>query len=315
MKFANQHRDDYRFAHTTSADVAAKAGHSEALVIYRPKAMKNKFEESEIVFDEKMTVGIIRAWAKAHASGSCPIATLDNLEKLPKPIAIAFYNVDYELDPKGTQYWRNRVMKAGKEFPNMNYAVGSSTGWANMLNGELNGAGWDFSKPKVVVFDAAGKKFLMEEEFTADQSSFKAFLTKFEAGEVTPYIKSAPLPESQGALKEVVGFNWDEIVMNSDADVFIKMYAPWCGHCKSMAPAWEEFAEKMEGDDSIIVANFDATANDPGHAAFSASGYPTIYWAPKDSRTAPVKYQGGRSVEDFMKYVKENRSTPPKDEL
>ena len=52
--------------------------------------------------------------------------------------------------------------------------------------------------------------------------------------------------------------------MNSDADVFIKMYAPWCGHCKSMAPAWEEFAESMAGDDSVIIGDFDATANDPG---------------------------------------------------
>lgn len=63
---------------------------------------------------------------------------------------------------------------------------------------------------------------------------------------------------------KVVGKNWDDIVMKNDADVFIKMYAPWCGHCKSMAPAWEEFAQKMEGDDGIVVADFDATANDPG---------------------------------------------------
>ena len=57
--------------------------------------------------------------------------------------------------------------------------------------------------------------------------------------------------------------------MNSDADVFIKMYAPWCGHCKSMAPAWEEFAESMAGDDSVIIGDFDATANDPGKIPLS----------------------------------------------
>ena len=63
---------------------------------------------------------------------------------------------------------------------------------------------------------------------------------------------------------KIVGKNFDEVVMNSDADVFIKMYAPWCGHCKSMAPAWEEFAESMKGDDSVIIGDFDATANDVG---------------------------------------------------
>ena len=68
----------------------------------------------------------------------------------------------------------------------------------------------------------------------------------------------------EGPNKKIVGKNWDELVMNSDADVFIKMYAPWCGHCKSMAPAWEEFAESMKDDDSVIIGDFDATANDPG---------------------------------------------------
>ena len=42
------------------------------------------------------------------------------------------------------------------------------------------------------------------------------------------------------------------------------MYVPWCGHCKSMAPAWEEFAASLEGDDSVIIADMDSTANDPG---------------------------------------------------
>ena len=68
----------------------------------------------------------------------------------------------------------------------------------------------------------------------------------------------------QGANKKIVGKNFDEVVMNSDADVFIKMYAPWCGHCKSMAPAWEEFAESLKDDDSVIDGEFDATANDVG---------------------------------------------------
>lgn len=124
--------------------------------------------------------------------------------------------------------------------------------------------------------------------------------------------------------------------MNSDADVFIKMYAPWCGHCKSMAPAWEEFAESMKDDDSVIIGDFDATANDVGkwllftlekdiendfiwiktlgHPAYSVSGYPTIFWVKNGDKANPQKYQGGRSVDDFKKWVKDNRSKA-KDEL
>ena len=61
--------------------------------------------------------------------------------------------------------------------------------------------------------------------------------------------------------------------MNSDADVFLKMYAPCCGHCKSMAPAWEEFAESLKDDASVIVGEFDATSNDVGKCNFATPQY------------------------------------------
>lgn len=150
----------------------------------------------------------------------------------------------------------------------------------------------------------------MESEFTSDGKAFAAFLTAYNNGEIESFVKSEPVPATQGPNKRIVGKNWDEIVMNSEADVFIKMYAPWCGHCKSMAPAWEEFAASLEGDDSVIIADMDSTANDPGHSAYAVSGYPTLYWAPKGDKKNPKKYQGGRTLADFKKWVDENRSVP-----
>jgi len=317
QKVASALRDDFRFAHSTDSAVVKAAEQEEGkIVLYRPRGMKNKFEAGEVIYTgEKFTVGLIKTWIKENALGSCPIATMDNLRELKRPLVMAFYKVDYNLDPKGTQYWRNRVMKVGQDFSDMNLAVADNKKFQGMINSELNGASWSFDKPKVVIFDDADKKYIMEEEFSTDGKSLRAFIEKFNAGEVEAWIKSEDVPAEQGALKKVVGKNWDDIVMKNDADVFIKMYAPWCGHCKSMAPAWEEFAQKMEGDDGIVVADFDATANDPGHPSYSASGYPTLYWAPAGDKSNPKKYQGGRSVADFEKWVKENRSTPAKDEL
>lgn len=317
MKVADALRDNYRFAHSTDAAVTEAAKQENGkIVLYRPRAMKNKFEEGDVLYDgEKYTVGILKTWIKTNALGSCPVATPDNLRELARPLALAFYNVDYTLDPKGTQYWRNRVMKVGGQFPNMNTAVASSATFAGMINGELNGGSWDASKPHVVIIDESDKKYIMDTEFTSDGKALAAFIQQYNDGEIEPFIKSEPVPESQGALKKVVGKNWDDLVMNSDADVFIKMYAPWCGHCKSMAPAWEEFAESLADDDSVIIADFDATANDPGHSAYSVTGYPSLFWAPNGDKKNPKKYQGGRTVEDFKKWVKENRSSPAKDEL
>lgn len=43
----------------------------------------------------------------------------------------------------------------------------------------------------------------------------------------------------------VVAKNFDEIVNDSERDVLIEFYAPWCGHCKQLEPKYTELGEKV----------------------------------------------------------------------
>jgi len=125
--------------------------------------------------------------------------------------------------------------------------------------------------------------------------------------------KSEPIPETQGDLKKIVNKNMEELVLNTDSDVFIKFYAPWCGHCKAMAEDWEKLATEYADDSSLTIAEFDATANDVVGKGFDYTGFPTLFWVGADK--VPIKYEGGRTIEDWEKYISEHKSGVSRDEL
>ena len=50
--------------------------------------------------------------------------------------------------------------------------------------------------------------------------------------------------------------------MTSGKTVFLKMYAPWCGHCKSMAGDWAKLEADFEGHPVALVGSVDCTADE-----------------------------------------------------
>lgn len=85
----------------------------------------------------------------------------------------------------------------------------------------------------------------------------------------------------------------------------MKYYAPWCGHCKKLAPIWVELAEHFAGLDDLMIADLDATENDTGD--IQVQGYPTLYWHPKEG--APKKYDGGRDFDALLDFVNKNSAS------
>mmetsp|Transcript_49112 Transcript_49112/g.104966 ORF Transcript_49112/g.104966 Transcript_49112/m.104966 type:complete len:264 (+) Transcript_49112:10-801(+) len=74
---------------------------------------------------------------------------------------------------------------------------------------------------------------------------------------------------------ELTDADFDAKVGNGlEAKWFIEFYAPWCGHCKQLAPLWEDLAQRL-GDD-VHVAKVDAIANRWASDQYEVEGFPTL---------------------------------------
>ncbi|XP_050314144.1 protein disulfide-isomerase A3 [Anthonomus grandis grandis] len=300
LQLANKLREKMQFAHSTFKDVLEKQGVKDGVFIFRASHLKNKFEPETVEYKGAAESAELNDFITNNFHGLVGVRKSDNQRDFKNPLVTVYYGVDYVKNPKGTNYWRNRVLKVAKEFEGkLNFAIASNAEFTHELN-EFGIEGADAEKPRVAAKDAADKKYVLRDEFSVD--NLLAFVNDFLEGSLEPYIKSEPIPETQeGSVITAVAKNFDEVVTNNGKDTLIEFYAPWCGHCKKLAPAYEELAEKLK-DEDVAIVKMDATANDVT-GPFDVRGFPTIYWAPKDQKDKPVRYEGGREVNDFLQYI------------
>merc|ERR1712183_586187 len=121
----------------------------------------------------------------------------------------------------------------------------------------------------------------MPENKDLTEENLRAFITKFQAGELKPHLKSQALPEDWDAqpVKVLVGSNFAEVALDASKDVLVEFYAPWCGHCKQLAPIWDKLGEHFEDNDKVVIAKMDMTVNE--FDGVEVQGFPTLKYFPK----------------------------------
>ncbi|ORY71872.1 thioredoxin-like protein [Pseudomassariella vexata] len=119
---------------------------------------------------------------------------------------------------------------------------------------------------------------------------------------------------AKSAVLDLVPDNFDQVVLKSGKASLVEFFAPWCGHCKNLAPIYEELAHAFEFSKDVQIAKVDADAEKSLGRRFDIGGFPTLKWFDGKS-DKPTEYNGGRDLESLTKFITEKTGVRPKRKL
>ncbi|KAF7723087.1 protein disulfide-isomerase precursor [Apophysomyces ossiformis] len=304
QKLADSLRDDYLFGLTTDDSLAKEHGIEKlpAVVLYK------KFDEGRNDHVGQFNAEEIEQFIKTNSVPLLDEVDASNFQFYAEsglPLAYIFADSEEMLKPLVEAV--KPVAKKHKGKVNFVHID------ANKYGGHASNLGLKEEWPAFAIQRLdTGAKFPLDQSLEISTANVESFVDDYVAGKIKPSLKSEDIPaENDGPVKVVVGKQFNDIVLDKSKDVFLEVYAPWCGHCKNLAPTWTELGELAQKQDSaqnLVVAKMDGTENDiPEEAGFSVAGFPTLKFFKADTNEI-VDYDGDRSLEDLIKFVNEHSS-------
>ncbi|KAL2441236.1 Protein disulfide-isomerase [Exophiala dermatitidis] len=294
-KLADSLRDEYIFGASNDASLAKAEGVKQpAIVLYKD------FDEGKNTFGGKFEDEAIKSFIKTASTplvGEVGPGTYAGYMGAGIPLAYIFAETPEEraslakaLKPVAEKY------KGKLNFATIDAkAFGAHAGNLNLPTDKF---------PAFAIQETVKNEKYPFDGNKLTEKTIGKFVKDFVEGKLEPSIKSEPIPEKQeGPVTVVVAHSYKDIVLDDAKDVLVEFYAPWCGHCKALAPTYEKLAELYSSNPEVIVAKVDATLNDvPDEIA----GFPTIKLYPAGAKDSPVEYSGSRTLEDLAAFIRDN---------
>ncbi|RDA91350.1 hypothetical protein CP533_0033 [Ophiocordyceps camponoti-saundersi (nom. inval.)] len=104
----------------------------------------------------------------------------------------------------------------------------------------------------------------------------------------------AMYPKSSPVLQVDAG-SYNRLIARSNHTSLVEFYAPWCGHCQNLKPAYEKAAKNLEGLAKVAAIDCDAETNKQFCGSMGVQGFPTL------KTVRPSTKPGGKPiVEDYQ---------------
>ncbi|XP_072044111.1 LOW QUALITY PROTEIN: protein disulfide-isomerase-like [Amphiura filiformis] len=297
LKVASKN-DEIPFGITSVEEVFTKYGAKDNSIV-----LLKKFDEKRNDFDGEYTEEAIATFVGSH---SLPLVIEFNDQTAQKIFGgeIRVHNLLFiKRDSDTFDSVKEQFSKAAEDYKGkilfvfIDAAVDSNT---RIL--EYFGLKDDECPPlSLITLDGDMKKYKPDFE-ELNTENIKTFVTAFQDGKLKPHLMSEEIPEDWDSkpVKVLVGKNFVDVALDKSKNVLVEFYAPWCGHCKQLAPIYDELAEALKDSEDIVIAKMDSTANEVEDVAVRS--FPTLKYFKKDTNEV-VDYNGGRTLEDMKKFL------------
>ncbi|KAF3001262.1 hypothetical protein E8E13_003672 [Curvularia kusanoi] len=112
----------------------------------------------------------------------------------------------------------------------------------------------------------------------------------------------------KSGVLNIAGTDYDRVIAKSNYTSIVEFYAPWCGHCKNLKPAYEKAAQSLAGIAKVAAVNCDEEMNKPFCGQMGIQGFPTLKIVrpgKKPGRPIVDDYQGPRNAKGIVEAVKD----------
>jgi len=222
-------------------------------------------------------------------------------------ILIATYEDDKELDKLKLEL--GQISKKHKELRVSTIKSGSS---------EIDEA-WNLSEKGAII---------LKKHVEGEKTSVRAYKKKGEKNDLENFtlnewihqvLKSQPCAEKYIDNVRCLsgGESYKKFVGDAKRDVFVMYMAPWCGHCKTLKPVWEEIAGMIKNlgkEKQVVMASVDGTINEIDE---KTTGFPSLFFYPavKNSYNNRIIYSSDRKKDKLLEFLTENAENLSENEL